>query len=48
MAPSTTWWRGSASTTTAGADDVCVQVLTPDLELPVQAWRDLADAFALR
>lgn len=32
----------------AGADHVCIQVLTPDLELPMQTWRDLADAFALR
>jgi len=31
----------------AGADHVCVQVLTPDLEFPVQTWRDLADAFGL-
>jgi len=31
----------------AGADHVCIQVLTPDLELPVEAWRDLADAFGL-
>jgi probable F420-dependent oxidoreductase len=32
----------------AGADHVCIQVLTPDLEFPVEAWRDLASAFALR
>lgn len=31
----------------AGADHVCIQVLTPDLELPMQTWRDLADAFVL-
>ena len=31
----------------AGADHVCIQVLTPDLEFPVQTWRDLADAFSL-
>jgi probable F420-dependent oxidoreductase len=31
----------------AGADHVCIQVLTADLEFPMQAWRDLADAFAL-
>lgn len=31
----------------AGADHVCIQVLTPDLEFPVQTWRDLADAFGL-
>lgn len=31
----------------AGADHVCIQVLTPDLELPVAAYRDLADAFSL-
>lgn len=32
----------------AGADHVCIQVLTADLEFPTRAWRDLADAFALR
>jgi probable F420-dependent oxidoreductase len=32
----------------AGADHVCIQVLTPDLALPIATWRDLADAFALR
>jgi probable F420-dependent oxidoreductase len=31
----------------AGADHVCIQVLTPDLELPIAAYRDLAAAFAL-
>lgn len=31
----------------AGADHVCIQVLTPDLEFPIAAWRDLADAFGL-
>lgn len=31
----------------AGADHVCIQVLTADLEFPVQTWRDLADAFGL-
>lgn len=31
----------------AGADHVCIQVLTPDLEFPLGAWRDLADAFGL-
>lgn len=31
----------------AGADHVCIQVLTSDDELPMQAWRDLADAFGL-
>ncbi len=31
----------------AGADHVCIQVLRPDLEFPMQEWRDLADAFAL-
>jgi probable F420-dependent oxidoreductase len=31
----------------AGADHVCIQVLTPDLELPVATWDDLADAFGL-
>lgn len=31
----------------AGADHVCVQVLTPDLELPVETWRELAAAFGL-
>lgn len=32
----------------AGADHVCIQVLTPDLQFPMQAWSDLADAFGLR
>jgi probable F420-dependent oxidoreductase len=32
----------------AGADHVCIQVLTADLEFPVQVWRDLADGFSLR
>ena len=31
----------------AGADHVCIQVLTADNEVPMQAWRDLADAFDL-
>jgi probable F420-dependent oxidoreductase len=31
----------------AGADHVCIQVLTPNLELPIAAWRDLAAAFDL-
>lgn len=31
----------------AGADHVCIQVLTPDLEFPMAAWRDLAAAFDL-
>ena len=31
----------------AGADHVCVQVLTPNRELPVATWRELADAFGL-
>ncbi len=31
----------------AGADHVCIQVLTPDTEFPMQTWRDLADAFGL-
>lgn len=32
----------------AGADHVCIQVLSPSQELPLQTWRDLADAFSLR
>lgn len=32
----------------AGADHVCIQVLTADLEFPTAAWRDLSDAFGLR
>ena len=32
----------------AGADHVCIQVLTPDLEFPMRTWSDLADAFGLR
>lgn len=31
----------------AGADHVCIQVLTAGTEFPVHEWRDLADAFAL-
>ena len=31
----------------AGADHVCIQVLTPDTEFPMQTWRDLAEAFGL-
>ena len=31
----------------AGANHVCIQVLTPGTELPMQAWRDLASAFSL-
>lgn len=31
----------------AGADHVCIQVLTTNDELPMQAWSDLADAFGL-
>jgi probable F420-dependent oxidoreductase len=31
----------------AGADHVCIQVLPGGNELPMQAWRDLADAFGL-
>ena len=31
----------------AGADHVCVQVLTADMELPMRQWQDLADAFGL-
>ena len=32
----------------AGADHVCIQVLTDSpTDLPIDAWRDLAEAFAL-
>lgn len=31
----------------AGADHVCIQVLTANNEVPMQPWRDLANAFAL-
>jgi 2-methylisocitrate lyase-like PEP mutase family enzyme len=31
----------------AGADHVCIQVLTADSELPMRHWRDLAAAFSL-
>jgi probable F420-dependent oxidoreductase len=31
----------------AGADHVCIQVLTAGLDLPLDAWRDLAGAFSL-
>jgi probable F420-dependent oxidoreductase len=31
----------------AGADHVCVQVLTADMEFPLSHWRELAAAFAL-
>jgi len=31
----------------AGADHVCIQVLTSDTTLPIQAWSDLASAFGL-
>jgi len=31
----------------AGADHVCIQVLTPATDFPNQTWRDLADAFDL-
>jgi probable F420-dependent oxidoreductase len=31
----------------AGADHVCIQVLTSGTELPMQAWTDLASAFSL-
>lgn len=32
----------------AGADHVCIQVITEGTEVPVEAWRRLADRFALR
>jgi probable F420-dependent oxidoreductase len=31
----------------AGADHVCIQVLTADTEFPMQHWQELADAFQL-
>ena len=31
----------------AGADHVCVQVVADDLDVPVESWRRLADAFGL-
>lgn len=32
----------------AGADHVCIQVLTQGVDLPIQEWRDLASAFELQ
>ena len=32
----------------AGADHVCIQVITDDVAPPVDAWRRLSDLFGLR
>jgi hypothetical protein len=44
---STTSWHESPSTTTPGPTTCASRCSPPDLELPVQVWRDLADAFSL-